>query len=210
MSEAEDRRRDRHQVPVRIISCSVFRSAIERLKLKQRFPDIAITFLPSSLHNRPEEIKEHLNTELEKARASGERAVCLYGECFKDIDLFCHEHGASRVRGHHCYELLLGAGTFGRIMEENARTYFLEGELVINFEEYCLKPLELEDAEMRELMFKNYERLIYVRQPGDPNLMGEIEKIAGLLGLELEVKDAEYEAFEAAILEMINERDEGG
>ena len=88
-------------------------------------------------------------------------------------------------------------------MDESAKTYFLEKELILNFEEYCVKPLELYDEEMKEMFFKNYERLVYVRQPSDPDLMPKVNKIAGFLGLSIIVQDADYLNIEAALINLI-------
>jgi hypothetical protein len=132
-----------------------------------------------------------------------ERVICLYGECFQDIDILCKEYGVIKIEGHHCYEIFLGRGKFREIMDENAKTYFLEKDLVLNFEEYCVKPLELYDKEMKELFFKNYERLVYVRQLSDHDLIPTVNNIADFLGLSIIVRDADYLNFEKALIDLI-------
>ena len=189
--------------PVRIIACGVFRSSLEQLKLQEKFPILRITYLPPNLHLNPSEIEGHLIKELETAEAKGERAICLYGNCFRGIDALCQEHEAIRVKGHHCYEMLLGKDIFSRIVQEHAGTYFLERELIMNFEEYCVGPLELFDKEMRELMFKHYDHLLYVQQPTDPDLQEEVRKIANFLGLTLQIRNADYRSLEKAIIKII-------
>ncbi len=89
-------------------------------------------------------------------------------------------------------------------MDESAKTYFLEKDLILNFEDYCVKPLELYDDEMKELFFKNYERLLYVRQPSDPDLLPAVNNIADFLGLSLIVRDADYSNFEKALIDLIS------
>ncbi len=203
MTSREANKNDNPIQPVRIISCGVFRSVLEHLKLEERFPGLNVTYLPSNLHNTPYELKNYLLNEIAASQKRNERIVCLYGECFKDIDILCKKYGIAKIEGHHCYEIFLGRRKFREIMDENARTYFLEKELILNFEEYCVKPLELYDEEMKELFFKNYERLVYVRQPSDPDLMPAVNSIADFLRLSIIVHDADYSNFEKALIALI-------
>ena len=203
MTYREDNRKDKPIQPVRIISCGVFKPALEHLQLKERFRDLNVTYLPSNLHNSPNDLENYLKKEIIASRKSNERIICLYGECFPDIDDLCKQYGVGKIEGHHCYEIFLGRGKFREIMDESAKTYFLEKELILNFEEYCVKPLELYDEEMKEMFFKNYERLVYVRQPSDPDLMPIVNKIADFLGLSIIVKDADYLNIETALINLI-------
>jgi hypothetical protein len=188
---------------VRIIACGVFRPCLEQLGLAERFPNLRITYLQSNLHIHPEEIREHLLREFDASQKRNERVICLYGECFKGMDLFCNEKGVPKIQGSHCYEILLGTDNFRKITDDNPKNYFLEKDLVLNFEEYCAKPLELDDEEMRTLFFKNYERLVYVRQPSDPDLMPDVRKIAGFLGLSVIILDADYSNLEKELVKLI-------
>ena len=190
--------------PVRIISCGVFQHALETLRLEERFPGLNVTYLPSNLHTNPNELKDYLLKEIRASQKSNEHMICLYGECFPDIDILCKQYGVKKMEGHHCYEIFLGRREFRGIMDESAKTYFLEKDLILNFEEYCVKPLELYDGAMKELFFKNYERLIYVRQPSDPDLMPAINKIADFLGLSVIVRDADYLNFEQVLIDLIS------
>ena len=60
-----------------------------------------------------------------------------------------------------------------------------------------------DDDEMKEIIFKHYERLLYVRQPSDPDLTDAVKDIAGYLGLSLLSRDADYSTLEKALLEVI-------
>ena len=125
------------------------------------------------------------------------------GETKAHGQIFCAEHGAIRVEGSHCYEILLGSENFRRIIQDNAGTYFLEKELVINFEDYCRKPLELDDPEMKEMIFRRYEFLVYIRQPSDPDMTDAVNGIAGFLGLSVKCLEADYFFLEKAVLKLI-------
>jgi hypothetical protein len=194
---------DKPDQPISIIACGVFRPVLEQLNLAERFPGLNVTYLPSNLHLNPNELKNCLLKEIIASQKRDERIICLYGECFKDIDILCKQYGIIKIEGHHCYEIFLGREKFRKIMDESAKTYFLEKDLVLNFEEYCVRPLELYDGEMKELFFKNYERLVYVRQPSDPDLIPTVNNIADFLRLSLIVRDADYLHFEKTLIDLI-------
>jgi hypothetical protein len=187
----------------RIIACAVFKPAIEHLRLESRYPALRLTYLPSSLHLKPQELKARLLKEIAYTQKRNERVICLYGECFPGIDDLCHQHGAIKVPGHYCYEMLLGAERFRRLIEEMAGTYFVERDLILNFEEYCVAPLELHDEEMRKYCFKCYKRLLYVRQPSDPDLMSQAGEVAEFLELSLDISDADYSYLERKLTKLL-------
>jgi hypothetical protein len=90
-----------------IIACAVFMLAVEHLQLKKRYPDIRFTYLPARLHLKPAELKKSLQREVNKAKAKYERIICLYGDCFPEIEDFCRQdyqlrgllHGTSGTSG---------------------------------------------------------------------------------------------------------------
>jgi len=178
--------------PTRLIACGVFRPALEHLKLEGRYPYLRYNYLPSNLHLRPQDLRKHLLDVITSARQRNERILCLYGTCFPDIDDFCRHQGVTKVPGLHCFEMLLGSEQYENIINEMPGTYFLERDLILNFEEYCLEPLELHDEEMRKSFFEHYERIVYLRQPSDPDLLSKANELATFLQLSLEIRDADY------------------
>lgn len=178
--------------PATVISCGVFRSALEHLGLGRIYPHLAVTYLPSNLHSRPDLLKDLLMRAIDAAQQRREEVICLYGDCFPDICDCCQERSAIKVPGAHCYEMLLGNEQFKRIMDETAGTYFLEQELIRDFDNVCAKPLELYDDDMREYFFRHYRRVVYVRQPSDGDVLAAAHEVAAFLNLSLEVRDADY------------------
>lgn len=162
-----------------------------------------ITYLPSNLHLRPQGLKERLEEEIGYAREKGERVVVLYGECFPDMEEFCREEGVAKVPGSYCYEMLLGREQFKKLIEEIAGTYFAERDLVLNFQEYCVKPLELHDEDMRRYCFDNYTRLLFVQQPEDHDMVPKASEIAEFLGLSLDTSEADYSYLDRRLAELL-------
>lgn len=186
-----------------VVACAVFKPVVKYLQMTRRYPNLRLTYLPSNLHLNPQELKERLLEEVVAARGRGERVICLYGDCFPDIDGFCQQHGIIKVAGHYCYEMLLGTEQFKQLVEQVTGTYFAERDLILNFKKYCVGPLELADEEMRRYCFQQYRRLLYVRQPLDPELVARARKIAKFLELSMDVCDADYSYLEKQFIELI-------
>ncbi len=187
----------------RIIACTVFKPALDNLELEERYPDLRLTYLPSHLHLKPQDLKKRLRKEIASTKKSNERIICLYGDCFPEINDFCQQNEVFKVPGHYCYEMLLGSEPFRQLIEETAGTYFAERDLLLNFEKYCVRPLELQDEEMRRYCFGQYHRLLYVRQPSDPNLIPRAGEVAEFLGLSLDIGDADYSHLEKKLTELL-------
>jgi hypothetical protein len=189
--------------PTRVIACGVFRPALEHLELEKRYPHLYVTFLPSNLHLRPRELEIALRKEISSAKERNEKVVCLYGNCLPDIDAFCRYLDAVKVPGLHCFQMLLGCERYQNIIEEIPGTYFLDSELILNFDEYCAEPLELYDEEIKKLVFANYQRLMYIRQPSDPDLVSRAAEVADFLHLSLEIQDADYSHLERMLTDLL-------
>lgn len=176
---------------VRLVACDVFRAAIERMGLLASHPYVRPVFLPAHLHIRPRELERALHDELAKARREDERMVVVYGTCFPDMDVFCRRHGIQRVSGAHCFEMLLGSGRFRKLIERETGTFFLERELVDNFDRHCMEPLELHDEEIRREYFRHYRKLVYIRQEEEADVTWRLEQLAAFLELDLEIHPAD-------------------
>jgi len=187
----------------RIFACGVFKPALEHLRLAKRYPNLRVTYLPPVLHTRPQKLEKYLLRRIATAQRKDELIICLYGECFPDITDFCQYHGVTKVPGHNCYEMLLGSERFRQFTDETAGTYFLEKDLLLNFREYCIKPLELDDEEMRKCYFEHYQKVLYVRQPADSDLISQACELADFLELSLCISDADYSHLEKALLQLL-------
>jgi hypothetical protein len=195
-------------MPPCIIACNVFRSAMEYLGIQRRFPDLSLRYLPAHLHLQPLELKRRLLAEIETARKNHRSTGCLYGHCFEDIQSVLEEARVPCIRTGHCFEILLGGHRFRRLIQDQAGTFFMERELLENFEAYCWTPLELHDPQMRAWYFEHYRRVTYIRQPLDTDLTDQARRIAETLDLDLQIVDADYEELEQAVNRLIAELNE--
>ena len=188
---------------IRIIACGVFRDALRQIEPQRFQQNVAITYIDPYLHNYPQKLKEEILHQIHLAKKAGDEILCLYGRCYPDLDDHLYEMGIPRVPGEHCYEILLGSRRFHALIHEEAGTYFVEKDLILNFPEYCIQPLELDDPMMRKGYFKYYKRLAYIRQPLDPDtIMTNVHDISRFLKLKPMVIDADYSELTANLLRM--------
>ena len=173
------------------------------MRFQTRGSPLKIDFLPSNLHVRPLELKDRMAKEFEDSKAKGERIICLYGNCFTEIDDLCAQYGARRPSGFYCYEMFLGSALFRKILDETAGTFFVERDLLDHFDEYCTEPLELHDEEMRLSYFRHYRKILYIRQPADPDLRKKLDELSEFLELSLEIQDADYRHLERKLCDLI-------
>ena len=193
---------------IRIIACGVFRDALRQIEPQQFNPAVAITYITPYLHNHPQKLKEEILYQIHLAQKAGDKILCLYGRCYPELDDHLHAMGIPRVPGEHCYEILLGSRRFRAIIEQETGIYCIEKDLILNFPEYCIQPLELDDSSMRESYFQHYTRLAYIRQPLDPDtVMPNVYDISRFLDLKPMVIDADYSELTANLLRLLTRGD---
>lgn len=177
---------------IHIIACSVFKDAIASLADEIADRPFSFIYLPSNLHLRPNVLRTKLLACIRRTKENHPRVGCLYGRCFEDIDRCIEPQGVIRIPCSHCYEILLGHRRHKEITDSQPGTFFVEKELLLDFDELCRRPLELDDPEMRDLYFKHYRQIVYIRQPRDPDLTAQLSAVADILKLKLHIEDADY------------------
>ena len=192
-------------MPIRIIACGVFRDALRQIRPQHFHQNVSITYITPVSHNYPERLKEEILHQIHLAQKAGDKILCLYGRCYPALDDHLNEMGIPRVPGEHCYEILLGSRRFHAIIDEEAGTYFVEKELILNFSEYCIQPLELDDPVMRESFFQHYKRLVYIRQSFDSDsIIPSFHDISQFLDLTPLVIDADYSELKTNLIELFS------
>ena len=190
---------------IRIIACGVFRDALRQIEPQRFHQNVAITFINPYLHNYPQKLKEEILYQIHLAKKEGDEILCLYGRCYPDLDDHLYEMGIPRVPGEHCYEILLGSRRFHALIDEEAGTYFVEKDLILNFPEYCIQPLELDDPLMLVSCFQYYKRLAYIRQPLDSDsIIPGFRDISKFLTLKPMVIDADYSELKTKLIKLFS------
>src|SRR6266852_6873657 len=167
--------------------------------------DLDIYGVPAMHHFYPKKIVEAVDRKLDELSAGYRQVVVVYGDCGTAgaLEPVLERHGAIRVRGPHCYEMFAGSD-FDRITAERPATFFLTDWLVRNFERAVVRGLGLDrHPELKEMLFGNYEALLYLRQVPNARLADKAVEIAAYLGLPLEINDVGLGELETRLADLV-------
>ncbi len=172
---------------VLVIGCGAL--ARELVTLTRDLPNVDITCLPATLHNRPGGIPAAVRDRIRRRRAGYDRVFVAYADCGTGglLDPVIADEGVERLAGAHCYEFYAGGARFERLAEEEPGTFYLTDFLARNFDRLVVKGLGLDrHPELRDQYFGNYRRLVYLAQTEDPALTTVARRAARRLGLRFE------------------------
>jgi hypothetical protein len=168
------------------------------------FPEVDLTCLPATLHNRPEQIPEAVRGRIRRARAAGrDRIFVAYADCGTGglLDKVLDEEGVARLEGAHCYEVYAGHAAFAALADEEPGTFYLTDFLARNFDRLVIRGLGLDrHPELLAQYFGNYTRVIYLAQTDDAELTARARRGARRLGLRFERRFTGYGELAPAML----------
>jgi hypothetical protein len=186
-----------------VIGCGALARELVALTRRAGFPEVDLTCLPATLHNRPERIPEAVRGRIRRARAAGrDRIFVAYADCGTGglLDRVLEEEGVARLEGAHCYEVYAGRAAFAQLADEEPGTFYLTDFLARNFDRLVIRGLGLDrHPELLPLYFGNYTRLLYLAQTDDPALTANARRGARRLGLRFERRFTEYGELAPAI-----------
>ncbi len=165
-------RRRQPESPVLIVGCGAL--ANELVALTRHLPNVDITCLPATLHNRPGGIPGAVRDRIRRRRAGYDRVFVAYADCGTGglLDPVIAEEGVERLAGAHCYEFYAGREAFAQLSAEEPGTFYLTDFLARNFDRLVIGALGLDrHPELRDAYFGNYRRLVYLAQTEDPALV---------------------------------------
>ena len=180
---------------VLVIGCGAL--AREILAVTRSLPNVDVTCLPPSLHDRPGGIPGAVRAKIRAGRAEGRyaRLFVAYADCGTGglLDRVLEEEGVERLPGAHCYESFAGRVDFARLADEEPATFWLTDFLARNFERLVIRGLGIDrHPELEGMYFGNYRRLVYLSQTDDPALLILARAAAGRLGLAFEHRHTGY------------------
>ena len=189
-----------------LVMCGALGREVKEI-VERRGWEVDLYGVSALLHLYPSRIVEELREKLHALRPRYDNLVVVYGDCGTTgkLEPLLEEVGAVRLRGPHCYEMFAGAERFARIADERPATFFLTDWLVRNFDRAVVRGLGLDrEPDLKQMLFGNYEAVLYLRQVPNPRLAEKAERIATYLGLPLEIADVglgELESRLAALVE---------
>jgi hypothetical protein len=185
----------RAATPPRVLVVGCGALARELVDLTRGLPNVDITCLPATLHNRPGGIPAAVRDRIRSRRAGYDRVFVAYADCGTGglLDRVIEEEGVDRLPGAHCYEFYAGRPDFARLTDEEPATFFLTDFLARNFERLVWRGLGLDrHPELLPDYFRNYRRLVYLSQRDDPELVATSRRAAARLGLAFEHRVTGY------------------
>jgi hypothetical protein len=184
-----------------IVACGALAREIQAVLRASGLDQIEVDYLPAHLHNTPGEITPRIAERLE---AAGDRPVFVaYGDCGTGgrLDDLLVRHGVARIPGAHCYQFF-GGELFDRLQSAEPGTFYLTDFLTRHFDRLVWVGLGLDrHPALRDFVFGNYRRLVYLAQTEDEDLTRKARAAAERLGLEFERHLVGYGSLEEAILE---------
>ena len=178
---------------VLVVGCGAL--ARELVALTRDLPNVDITCLPATLHNRPGGIPAAVRERIRRRRAGYDRVFVAYADCGTGglLDPVIAEEGVERLAGAHCYEFYATSPEFAKLVEDEPATFFLTDFLARNFDRLVIKGLGLDrHPELRDQYFGNYQRLVFLAQTDDPALSAAARRAARRLGLRYEQRRTGY------------------
>ncbi len=173
---------------VLILACGALARELEWVIEANGLEDVTVEYLPARLHNTPDAIPAAVDERL--TRASGRYATrfVAYGDCGTGglLDTVLLRHGVERLDGAHCYEFFAG-DLFHDLQQGEPGTFYLTDYLTRHFDRLVWEGLGLDRrTDLRDLVFGNYTRLVYLAQTRDPELDRKARDAAQRLGLTYE------------------------
>jgi len=186
-----------------VIGCGALARELVALTRRAGFPEVDLTCLPATLHNRPERIPGAVRARIRRARAEGrDQLFVAYADCGTGglLDRVLEEEGVARLEGAHCYEVYAGRAAFAELAETEPGTFYLTDFLARNFDRLVIRGLGLDrHPELLPSYFGNYTRVLYLAQTEDPALTAAARQGARRLGLRFERRFTGYGELGAAI-----------
>jgi hypothetical protein len=180
---------------VLVVACGALAREILALVRLNGWEHIDLQCLPAILHNRPERIPDAVEAAVRAAQAAYDRVFVAYADCGTGgaLEDRCRGLGVELIAGPHCYAFFDGLEAFAARGDEEMRAFYLTDFLTRQFDAFVWRPLGLDrHPELRDMLFGQYERLVYLAQTEDPALDTAARAHAARLGLAYERRATGY------------------
>jgi hypothetical protein len=189
--------------PVRIIACGAIAREVIAIKQANGLDHIDLQCLPAIWHVTPQKIAPAMREKIAEARAEGFKRIYIgYAECGTqgELDKICEQEGIERIAGPHCYAFFTGTEKFLRECEDEITAFYLTDLITRQFEAFIIEPLKLDKhPELRDLVFGNYTKIVYLAQTEDEELQKKAKWAADYLKLDYEYRFTGYGDLTAAV-----------
>jgi hypothetical protein len=181
--------------PVLILACGALAREILALRALNGWDHIELRCLPANLHLWPDRIPDAVAAAVEEERGRYGRIFVAYADCGTGglLAARCAALGVEMIAGPHCYSFFDGNAVFAARGDAEMTAFYLTDFLVRQFDAFVWRPMGLDrHPELREMIFGNYQRLVYLAQVDDPTLDAQAADCARRLGLAYERRVTGY------------------
>ena len=184
-----------------VIACGALAREILALKALNGWQHLDLQCLPANLHLWPDRIPDAVAAAVTGARGY-DRILVAYADCGTGgrLAALCAELGVEMVAGPHCYSFFDGNAAFAARGDAEMTAFYLTDFLVRQFDAFVWRPMGLDrHPELRDMLFGNYDRLIYLAQVEDADLDARAAVCAARLCLRYERRFTGYGDLAAAL-----------
>lgn len=183
-----------------VIACGALARELVRIKQVNHWHYLDIQCLPADYHNHPHKIVPAVRRKIAENRAHYRTIFIGYADCGTggQLDKLAAEENVERLPGAHCYSFLAGAKKFEALADAEIGTFYLTDYLAKNFDRLIIKGFGINrHPELKDMVFANYKKLVYLAQTTDPAIDRCAEQAAADLGLKyarIQTGDAPFAA----------------
>ncbi len=187
---------------VLIVACGALAREMVALIELNRWSHLDIQCLPAIWHNTPTKIPDGVRDAIRNAReAGGYREIFIaYGDCGTGglLDKVIEEEGVKRIDGPHCYSFFTGNDKWALHQDDEITAFYLTDYLARHFDKLVWQGFGMAaHPELRDMMFSNYTKVVYLAQTEDKTLQEKARLAARKLQLEYEYRFTGYGDLEA-------------
>lgn len=181
---------------VLVIACGALAREMIALIEINNWRQLDIQCLPAIWHNTPEKIPAGVRDAIASARATGRyrQIFVAYGDCGTGglLDKVIEAEGVERIDGPHCYSFFSGNEAW-KGHEDEITAFYLTDYLARHFDALVWKGFGLDrHPELRDMMFGNYTKVVYLAQTEDHQLQQLARAAAEQLDLDYEYRFTGY------------------
>jgi hypothetical protein len=189
-----------------VVACGAVAREVLAVVRLNGWTHVDVRCLPAALHNEPRAIAGAVDATLRELASGYDAVFVAYADCGTGgaLDAVLDRHGVERLPGAHCYAFYAGAAAWDELQEEEPGTFYLTDFLVRHFDALVIRGLGLDrHPELRDDVFGNYRRLVYLAQTDDRTLVARAEAAAERLGLAFELRRTGYGALQPALTRLV-------
>lgn len=180
---------------VLLLACGALAREILALIKANGWAHMDLQCLPANLHLYPEKIPDAVENVVTNNRDKYDDIFVVYADCGTGglLRARCDDLGVQMAEGPHCYSFFEGNDVFAAHADTEITAFYLTDFLVRQFDSFVWKPMGLDKhPQLLDVLFGNYEKLVYLAQTNQPELDKLAEETASRMGLAYERRFTGY------------------